>query len=232
MRGGWRAGMLTLVLAVGGGALAVPGAEGASCGGLLQPPCPPPPTTPTPPPAPAPAPPITTVQYTALDSVLGASAALESDSAGAAEEQAYTSACNGLDQGDALLAAYRKACRADIASGTRADTFGNCRTLKQCRKAGSALITALRAFPAAIRRFDKAVGTATTDAECGAALRVSGHDVRVFDAIASALTAAIHAAFTKGTADDRKASKRIKAVDTSGLRSSTDQYTAFQAGCR
>lgn len=228
MRGRWRAGMLTLVLAVGGGALAAPGAQGASCGGLLQPPCPPP-TTPAPPPAPAP--PITTVQYTALDSVLGASAALESDTAGAAEEQAYASACNGLDQGDALLAAYRKACRADIASGTRADAFGACKTLKQCRRTGDALIAALRAFPAALRRYDKAVGTATTDAECGAALRVSGHDVRVFDAIGDALSAAIRAAFTKTKADDKKASRRINAVDTSGLRSATDQYAAFQAGC-
>lgn len=232
MRGGWRAGLLTLVMAVGGGVLVAPGAQGATCGGLLQPPCPPPPPAPPTAPVPAPPPPITAAQYTALEGVLIATAALDADDAGAAEDQAYAGACNGLDKGDALLAAYRTACRADIAGGTKAEAFGACRTLKGCRRAGNALIEALRAFPRAVRRLNKVVGTATTDAECGAALRTSGHDVRIFDRIAAALTAAIRSAFTRTKADDRRADKKIKALDTAGLRSNTDQLAQFRAGCR
>lgn len=226
--------VLALTGAVGGTQVA----DAASCGGLLQPACPPPASTPTTPSTPAtpqepaqPPRPISAARYAKLDVALAAQQALDAQAPSDDEVRTTRRACDALGTADRLLKAIRGTCLKVTGVLRVTDALSNCRTRSQCRRALGDIAPAFDAWAAAGHRQTAAVDRFVKNRACRTALRISRGDLRIIDRVAPAFRALIRAARTGGRADDRRAEKRLDAIPFADLRSYTSAYRAFTADC-
>lgn len=223
----------------------LPGAAQAQsgCGGLLQPPCPAPtpapapePTPapapePTPTPAPAPAGPLSERQVAELEPLYAAAVKAFSTKATRADERRYSSLCNGLFTGDALLRQVRTHCIAEIGSTRAFSQAATCKTATGCRNALRRGVARLKDEIDGARRLHTIAGKVIPDGRCRSVVRIPANDVKYLGILRTyardLLKARTRKAFARA---DRRFNAAVRKLKDPRLPS--DRLTAFRSRCK